>query len=140
MKLLIDTNVILDVLLHREVFFDNSFSVMQLIEKDDFEGYISASSITDIFYIVNKKLKDKELVISLLKDILTIVEIQGVNRQEIFSALALGWDDFEDAVQYSTAVFADMDCIITRNKSDFSMSKIPVYTPKEALEEFSNQL
>lgn len=64
MKLLIDTNVILDVLLHREVFFDNSFSVMQLVEKDNFEGYISASSITDIFYVVNKKLKDKELLLT----------------------------------------------------------------------------
>lgn len=75
-----------------------------------------------------------------MKDILTIVEIQGVTRQEIFSALALGWDDFEDAVQYSTAVFADMDCIVTRNKSDFSKSKIPVYTPQEALEKFSDLL
>ena len=62
------------------------------------------------------------------------VHIAGVNEEEIYLALKLDWNDFEDAVQYSSATTLKADCIVTRNPLDYKESKIPVYTPNEALD------
>ncbi len=133
MKLMIDTNVVLDVLLKREPFYKSSFKILELSDRNDICEYISATSLTDIYYIANRQIHNKTVVLELINNLLKIVHIAGVNEQEILFALQLGWKDFEDAVQYSSAKSLEVDCIITRNPGDYKDSQITVYNPEQAL-------
>ena len=98
MKYLIDTNIILDVLLGREPYYDDSAKVLNLSGKKNITLYVTASSITDIYYIANKTLRNKEEVKAQLIKLLKVVFIAGVSEDEIRNALALSWRDFEDSV------------------------------------------
>ena len=135
MKILIDTNVILDVLLKREPFCKAAIEVLELAKLNNVQEYVSASAITDIYYLACRQLKNKELARGLLKKLLTVVSVAGVSEQEINEALELEWNDFEDSVQYSVAFLQGMDAIITRNLNDYKQSEIPVWQPEQALEE-----
>ena len=117
----------------RQPFFETSSKVIETLKDKDITGYVSASSITDIYYIARRELKDKELVIQLIKDILKFIKIATVSEDEINKALELEWSDFEDAVQYSTALLSQMDYIITRNAKDFKASEIPTISPEDFL-------
>ena len=118
MKVLYDTNIILDLLLNREQFCENSARVIDLSANKVIEGYISASAITDIYYLAYKGIRDKKKVCSLLEKLLCIVSVAGVTQAEIKAALLSDWDDFEDAVQYFTAQSTELSYIITINKKD----------------------
>lgn len=137
MRILIDTNVVLDVLLKREPFYKAAVEVMELTKLNNVQEYVSASAITDIYYLAYRQLKNKELAGRLLKKLLTIVSVAGVSEQEIKEALELEWSDFEDSVQYSVAYWQGMDAIITRNLNDYKKSEIPVWQPEQALKEIS---
>lgn len=133
MKFLIDTNVILDVLLKREPFYTSSADVLNLSRRDNFNLYVSASAITDIYYIANQNLKNKSDVKELIANLLKIISVAGVSENEIRNALALSWGDFEDSVQYSVALLQDMEGIITRNISDYKNAEIGIFKPEEIL-------
>lgn len=133
MKLLIDTNVVLDVLLKREPFCEAAINVLNLAKRNDVQEFISATAITDIYYIACRQLKNKGQVRALLKNLLTILSVAGVTGREIFNALELDWNDFEDSVQYSVAFLQEMDGIITRNPTDYKASEIQVWMPEQAL-------
>ena len=133
MKCLIDTNVILDVLLKREPFYNDSASVLTLSGQENITLYVTASSITDIYYIAYQTLRNKEKVKQMLRELLKIVLIAGVSGDEIRNALALSWRDFEDSVQYSVALLQEMDGIVTRNPSDYKEAEIKVMRPEEFL-------
>lgn len=134
MKLLIDTNIVLDVILERQPFYSNSIEVLCLAKKDDVEEYISASAVTDIYYLIYRQLKDKGLAKELLKELFKIVSVASVTEQEIQKAMELEWKDFEDSVQYSVALLQEMNGIVTRNPSDYGDSEIPVWLPERVLE------
>lgn len=137
MKLLIDTNVVLDVLLRRSPFFHTAAEVLRLTQRDDVWEYVSASAITDIFYIASRQMKDRAAVQDLLKRLLSVVSVAAVSEQDIRNALNLAWADFEDCVQYSVALLDDMDGIVTRNPSDYQDAAIRIWRPEQALEAFS---
>ena len=139
MKLLIDTNVVLDVLLRREPFSKTAAEVLNLTQRDDVREYVSASAITDIYYIANKQMKDRDAVRDLLKRLLMIVSVAAVSEREIQNALNLAWGDFEDSVQYSVALLNEMDGIVTRNPSDYQDANIRIWLPEQALELFANE-
>ena len=139
MKLLIDTNVVLDVLLRREPFSKTAAEVLNLTQRDDVREYVSASAITDIYYIANKQLKDRAAVRDLLERLLKIVSVAAVSEQEIRNALNLTWADFEDSVQYSVALLNEMDGIVTRNPSDYQEANMRIWLPEQALELFANE-
>lgn len=134
MKLLIDTNVVLDVLLNRTPFCSAAAEVLTLSNLEDVEEYVSASAITDIYYIAYRQIKDKEAVRSLIKKLLSIVSIAGVTEKEIFKALESGWSDFEDSVQHAVAAENGFDGIVTRNVSDYKYAEIEVWTPQQIVE------
>ena len=134
MKLLIDTNVVLDVLLKREPFFKAAAEVLNLAQRSDVREYVSASSITDIYYIARRQMKDHAAVKDLLKRLLTVVSVAAVSAQEIQNALSLAWTDFEDSVQYSVALLNEMDGIVTRNPADYQGSNIQIWLPEQLLE------
>ena len=139
MKLLIDTNVVLDVLLRREPFSKTAAEVLNLTQRDDVREYVSASAITDIYYIANKQMKDRDAVRDLLKRLLMVVSVAAVSEREIQNALNLAWRDFEDSVQYSVALLNEMDGIVTRNPSDYQEANMRIWLPEQALELFANE-
>ena len=129
-RVLIDTNIILDIALKREPFFKSSAELFDLIDKKVISAYLTASTITDIYYI-SKRQKNHETAIQFISDILNITDLIGIDKKVIFDALQRGMKDFEDAVQISAAAFNDIGIIITRNKADFENSGLEIYTPIE---------
>jgi len=135
MRLLIDTNVILDYLLSRQGFSEQAKQVLELARySSDFE-FLSSSAVTDIFYHARKELKDSFEAQDRISDLIRFISVLNVTEQDIRAALKLRWKDFEDAVQYAVALANHVDAIITRNVRDFERTDIPVLTPGEFLSE-----
>lgn len=134
MKLLIDTNVVLDVLLRRESFYEESSKVLKLSSNKNIQEYVSASAITDIYYIAYRQLRDKKAVKELLQQLLQVIGIAAVSQDEIHKALEMKWNDFEDSVQYAVALSCNVDIIVSRNISDFQEKEIQVLTPTKLME------
>jgi len=133
MKVLIDTNIILDVLLKREPYSKHSQLVLLAAEEQYIYGYVSASAITDIFYVTHKALKSKTETCVLLKNLIGTIAIATVDSDIITEALESDWDDFEDCVQYFIGESIDVDCIVTRNPNDFLSGDIKVMLPEALL-------
>lgn len=136
MKVRIDTNVILAVLLKREPFCYSAKNVLELSELHKVKGYVSSSAITDIYYLAYKKQKDRPKVKELLKTLLNIITVAAVTENEIRNDLDMDWKDFEDSVQYMVAECCQVDCIITRNQEDYGNSRIAVESPDEFLDRY----
>jgi predicted nucleic acid-binding protein len=132
MKILIDTNVALDVLLKRQSFLASGIQVLGL-SKLGIRLFLSASAITDIYYIITRTLKNKQIAMSLLKNLLATIDVAAVTGNEIRQAVSLDWGDFEDAVQYAVGESIAVDYIVTRNKADFASASLPVVSPDELL-------
>ena len=133
MTVLIDTNVVLDVLLERPPFYKDSFVISQLANLKRFTGYISASAVTDIFYISQKKL-GKKAAKEAIKNLLHIYYPATVTDKDIYKAIDLTWDDFEDSVQFTVGEGLCADYIVTRNTQDFSSGHIPAVTPEQFIQ------
>ncbi|MBW4571895.1 MAG: PIN domain-containing protein [Tolypothrix carrinoi HA7290-LM1] len=124
MIVLLDTNVIVDVALERQPHFEASQQILLLVEQGQIEGYISASTFSDLYYIIRKS-RGREWTTDFLNWLVTYCQIAIVNEAVIRMALTANFRDFEDAIQYSTAVVNQLDAIVTRNPQDF-----PVTTPR----------
>lgn len=133
MQVLIDTNVVLDVLLNRDDFVRDAVAILKLPESS-VQKYVSASAITDIYYIARQEIKDKAEVKNLLKTLLQIIHVADVSEDNILTALDSDWSDFEDSVQNAVAESHNYDAAITRNKGDYKKSNLKVFSPKEFLE------
>jgi predicted nucleic acid-binding protein len=138
MYVLIDTNVALDVILNNAGFVANARVILELAEQKRFTGYIYASAITDIFYISRKKL-GKETARKAINHLLHIFYPATVTDDNIYQALDLEWDDFEDSVQYVVGEGLAVDYIVTRNTQDFtadlrSDGSIAAITPEQFIE------
>ena len=131
MTVFLDSNIILDFLVPNADYADEAFSVLKLSVTENIDFYISAASLTDIFYILNKTLKDIEKSKSLIRNILKFVSIAGVDDTCIINALNSTWPDFEDSVQHEVASQIRADYIVTRNIKDYRNSTIVVVTPTE---------
>lgn len=131
-RLLLDTNIILDIALKREPHFELSSKIFELIDKKRIIGYITASTVTDIYYI-SKKEKGNEIAIEFISNLIEIVDVIGVDKSIIIKALKSNLKDFEDAVQVSAAENYEIEIIVTRNKSDFLNSGVVILTPQELI-------
>ena len=134
MKILLDTNVIIDYIEKRGQFAEASTRVFNLCEEDFFEGFIAAQSVADIFYILRKKFTvDKRK--DILNDICETLDIAEITKWHVHSALADNvLCDLEDGIIMKCAEDNGFDFIITRNVKDFESSKIPIVTPQEFLD------
>ena len=132
MRVFVDTNVLIDYLCKREPFFVPAKTVFALCYMGKIEIVISSLSIVNTLYIGRKhsssKLKQSLLSLS------HIVSFMDLPASMVLDTLQTEWADYEDALQYATAQISESDCIITRNKRDYSLSTLPVYTPDELLE------
>lgn len=130
MKILVDTNVILDVLFKREPFVDYSSLIMGRVERRKLDGILYATTLTTIHYLTCKTI-GKSKGSAAIKKLLQIYQIAPVDHQILMCALASGFSDFEDAVLDAAAIQVGAEAIITRNTKDFRLSEIPVFTPEE---------
>lgn len=129
-RILLDTNVILDIALKREPHFEYSSKIFELIDKGQILGCITATTVTDIYYI-SKKEKGNKVAIEFISKLIEIVDVIGVDKNTIIKALKSNLSDFEDAVQVTAAEFNEIGTIITRNKSDFLNIGLEILSPKE---------
>jgi len=136
-KVLLDTNIILDFALERYPFYSNSVQVLSLIYQKQIEGYISASTFSDLYYIIRKD-KGRASALSFLGRIVTFCQVATVDTAVISMALTTNFKDFEDAIQYSTAVLNQLDAIITRDLSDFQVTIPLIMTPEQLILELTN--
>lgn len=135
--ILLDTNIIVDVALERQPHFDASQQVLLLVEQGQIEGYISASTFSDLYYII-RRARGREWTTDFLNWLVTYCQIATVNETAIRMALAANFRDFEDAIQYSTAVVNQLDAIITRNTEDFPVTTPRIMTPEQLIQELTN--
>lgn len=135
MKVFIDTNIFLDILCKREQFVDDALSIFDMAVDDKIELLISDLSIANIKYITRKEIPAERFydLIQTFRPILTIVPLgAGV----VDSAVSLRANDFEDALQYFSAVQAGADCLVTRNIKDYGFAKMEVVNSKAFLAKF----
>ena len=136
MKIMCDTNIFLDVLLEREPFADDSSKVLSLCEEHKLDGFVSASCITDIFYLVHKYTHSTELAYKAVGKVLEIVKVCSVTNNDVLLAFQKKTKDFEDCLVATCAKSIHCDCIVTHNKKDFEGFDIPLLEPSELLQQF----
>lgn len=133
MKILIDTNVILDVLYDRTDFVESSSKIWKLCEVEKIDGYISALSIPNIVYILRKELTPEKTQ-QIIEQLFMIFHIADLKSSDIRKAANMKTSDYEDAIQMVCAQRMKVDFIVTRNIKDFIESKVPAMKPDELLE------
>jgi len=131
-KIFIDTDVILDVVLERRPFFENSQKIIALVEKNIFQGFTSSLILANCYYIINSN-KNKSIAEKTISKLRSIFTVLPFTDKEIGESLNSGIKDFEDGIQYFIAVNNGVDTIITRNVSDFKNVDINVFMPKDFL-------
>ena len=138
-KLFIDSDVVIEFFTDREPFANPASEIFELNEQGKLELHVSAVSINNIYYIVRKYLDHKK-AIQAIEELIEMVQVAGTTKIEILQALKNGFKDFEDSIQYSTALTIDgIEAIITRNVKDYEKSEIAVFTPENYLKSKVNE-
>jgi len=129
----IDTDVIIDFLSDRKPHSREAAIIFTLIEQKKIKGYASSLTFSNLYYVL-RKIESHNKVKSKLESLSQIVGILKVEERTIKEALASDFPDFEDSVQYFSALDSKkIDVIITRNTRDYKKSDIPVMTPGDYL-------
>ncbi len=133
MRILIDTNVIMDILQKREPFFADSYRALRKAMESDAECLISASAATDIFYMLRKALGSAQQAKEQIEQLAQLVSFAVVQGMDIHTALMRAMSDFEDAVVDAVAERNGASYILTRNIKDFAGSVVPAILPADFL-------
>lgn len=133
--LFLDTDMILDVFAERHPFYDASARVLTLVEEHHVIGYTSSLIFANLYYIL-RRLRSRTAALTYLHKLRTLVTVLPVDAQTIDDALHAAFTDFEDAIQYHTAIRHQIRYLITRNTDDYQAAdpnKITICTPTEYL-------
>lgn len=130
MKILFDTNVILDLMLDRHPFADTAARLISKVETEDVHGFLGAATVTAIFYLASK-FAGSDRAKQEVNNLLSIFEIAPVDQAVLQEALKSDFKDFEDAVLHEAAKQAHVQGIVTRNQKDFQNASLPIYGPDE---------
>jgi predicted nucleic acid-binding protein len=136
MKVLIDTNVIIDILERREEFLQTSYKVAQLSLQGRIQAFMPASAVTDVYYIIHQNVHDTEKSKEAIIGLTTLISLCDTIAGDINAALTLPLNDFEDAVIAAIAKREKADYIVTRNEADFKNSPVPAISPAMFLERY----
>ncbi|GAP72448.1 hypothetical protein SAMD00024442_32_10 [Candidatus Symbiothrix dinenymphae] len=134
MKVLLDTNVVIDWLIDRMPFAEASTAALKIAANNGV-AYVSASAITDVYYIV-RKLDGVDAARMSINRILDILKIAAIDEYDIIAARYSLFADFEDAVQFTCAKKLGADYIITRDTADFELSTIPAISPENFISHY----
>jgi len=129
-KILFDTNIILDVLLLRKPYYTSATFLLSEVEQGNIEGYLCPTTITTIGYLVTK-VKGTGKAKKLIKILLNIFKLTELNQQVFETACNHKINDYEDAVLHESALLSNIEGIVTRNIQDFKYASIKVYDPEE---------
>ena len=132
MRILFDTNIILDELLIRQPFALPAAQLMAAVERQQITGFLAGTTITTIHYVAARAVGTQQSHREITR-LLLLFNIAPVTHQVLASALSLPFRDFEDAVIHEAARLADADGIVTRDSADFGQATLPVYTPEALL-------
>lgn len=132
-RILIDTDVILDFFFDRKPFSDFSAAILSLCEENRIKGFLTPVILSNVYYLL-RQTASHERVIQKLTQLLSVIDVLLIDKGIVFHALNSGFRDFEDALQYSSAIHdGTIDSIITRNVKDYRQSVIAVMTPDNFL-------
>ena len=137
MRVLLDTNVVLDYLLDRQPFAESAAQIMDAHKAGHFEGFVSVITPLNVFYITRRLGRHKAF--AFVKSILDEFSICPADANILHKALSLPLNDYEDAAQAASALAINLDAIVTRDKNDFDVAPIAVYSPSEFLQALANQ-
>ena len=129
-KIFIDTNILLDVILHRADFYQQAAAIWADCESRKVQGYVSAISLNNMHYIM-RKMVAPDVALEYVRLVLNVFSIVPLDESILRLAVDLPQKDFEDAIQTFSAVQIKADCIVTRDKSHFSGNYMSVITPIE---------
>lgn len=132
MNLFLETNVLIDLIDKREPFYNDIAVIASMAENKKLKLAASSLSFVNTVYVVSRNI-DEKLVLDGLKKFRIICDVSNIDEIVIDKSLISSFNDFEDAVQYFSALHHKSDIIITRNKKDFKNSEISVMTPSEFL-------
>jgi predicted nucleic acid-binding protein len=130
MKILFDTNVVLDLLLSRKSFYEAAAYLLSKVEEKQIEGYLCPTTVTTIAYLVGKY-KNKSDTKLIITHLLNIFQTSPINKPVLETALNCRITDYEDAVIHESASQLNLDGIVTRDLKDFKNSSMKIYDPKE---------
>ena len=136
MKILIDTNIIIDVLERRQPFFQDSYRVIQLGLQGKLETFMSAAAVTDVYYVISRSIGDVKKAREKIIALTTLIKICDTSAKDITVGLNLNISDFEDTVIASIAKREKADFIVSRNEADFAGSPIPAISTTRLLGQF----
>lgn len=132
MRLLLDINVILDVVLAREPWAGDAARLLALVERGEHEGWVAAHTVATVHYLVGRA-RDRQAADLAVSDLLDIAAVAPVGEAELRRALVLDLPDYEDAVQAACALAVAADALVTRDATGFAALDLPVLTPGAAL-------
>lgn len=132
MRVLLDTNVIVDLLLNRMPFAEAAARLVARVEQGRLTGVVCANTITTVHYLV-AKVSGPETARAELRKLLGLFEVAPVTRAVLAAAFEQQIDDFEDAVIHESAREASVKAIVTRDLRDFAKADLTVYGPAELL-------
>jgi len=132
LRILFDTNVILDVLLDREPFSSTAARLFSKVETGEITGCVCATTVTTLHYPMSKVI-GADSAIEKINKLMILLEVAPVNRAVLDAALTSGFKDFEDAVLHESAVYKETQGIVTRDFDGFKRSKINTFSPEELL-------
>lgn len=131
MMAVIDTCVIIDALQSREPFCKDAQELFLLCANRQFDGLLTAKSVTDIYYLTHRQTHSDKATRDILKKLCSLFGLLDTTSLDIRKAIPSEVSDFEDAVMIESALRAKANCIVTRNTRDYSKSMVPVYEPAE---------
>ena len=132
-RLLVDTNIVLDLLAKRTEFITEAQELFTLSDKKKLKLYVSSLTFANTYYILSQKMK-LDNARKILRKFKVLVEVLPMDDKIIDLSLESDFKDFEDAIQYHTAIENEVNIIITRNLKDFKTAEIPVLTAKDYIE------
>lgn len=139
MRVLVDTCVVVDVLQNREPFAADAQEIFLAAANQQIQAYITAKSVTDIYYLTHRLTHSDHETRDILAKLLCLFDLLDTAAIDCRQALASEMLDYEDAVMAATAVRTEMDCIVTRNRKDYTKAKITVYTPHELIQQLAEE-
>jgi len=136
MKVIIDTNIIIDILQRREPHFQDSYRTILLGLQEKAETLLYASAVADIYYIISRNISDAKKVHEKIGAINVLIKICDTTSEDVNTALSLNMPCFEDAMIAAIAKRVKADYIVTRNEEAFTGSPVPAISPSQLLDQF----
>lgn len=139
MRILIDTCIVIDALQNREPFNKNAQDIFLLAANRKFDGFITAKSVTDIYYLTHRLTHSDKNTRNILSRLFKLFDLADTAGTDCKYALSSEVSDYEDAVMIETALRTQMDAIVTRNTKDYSKSAVSVLTPDALIQKIAEE-